>query len=374
MDMGASMERLVDAIYESALDETRWSDVAFGMSQAFGGRPLIIFDRNYAAQRTSLAVAHNLPREMLDTFINRYSTVDTNPFLAPQYTAQQTNHKPFHKPAYIGRAAFERLPMFQDIYRPINVTARLAVVTDRWGGEFLGIAIKSRYGEDLPSTDEVEKLSLISRHIERAVGIGRALKGAVARFGAMQAALDAQPHTLLIADAEAQILWCNAAAEARFAAGGGLKRASGALRAATPPETSVLRTSLRSALATNAPHYLRLSGGVGGGPLILAMSPLPRTMAFTRGGVLIEARERASSARVAPEAVAIAFGLTPGEARAAAELCNGVDGVSEIAARLGVQPSTVKSLLQRAFAKTGARTQAQLALMIVSTLPDSGLQ
>jgi DNA-binding CsgD family transcriptional regulator len=355
MDMGASMERLVDAIYESALDETRWSDVAFGMSQAFGGRPLIIFDRNYAAQRTSLAVAHNLPREMLDTFINRYSTVDTNPFLAPQYTAQQTNHKPFHKPAYIGRAAFERLPMFQDIYRPINVTARLAVVTDRWGGEFLGIAIKSRYGED-------------------AVGIGRALKGAVARFGAMQAALDAQPHTLLIADAEAQILWCNAAAEARFAAGGGLKRASGALRAATPPETSVLRTSLRSALATNAPHYLRLSGGVGGGPLILAMSPLPRTMAFTRGGVLIEARERASSARVAPEAVAIAFGLTPGEARAAAELCNGVDGVSEIAARLGVQPSTVKSLLQRAFAKTGARTQAQLALMIVSTLPDSGLQ
>jgi DNA-binding CsgD family transcriptional regulator len=60
-----------------------------------------------------------------------------------------------------------------------------------------------------------------------------------------------------------------------------------------------------------------------------------------------------------------AYGLTQAEARVALAASSGAS-IPETATRLNISPNTVKTHLQRVFAKTGANRQAELARLIAS--------
>lgn len=62
-----------------------------------------------------------------------------------------------------------------------------------------------------------------------------------------------------------------------------------------------------------------------------------------------------------------AYGLTPAEARVSLAVVQG-DRLADAAQELNVSINTVKSTLQRVFAKTGTRSQLQLARLLTSTV------
>jgi DNA-binding CsgD family transcriptional regulator len=61
-----------------------------------------------------------------------------------------------------------------------------------------------------------------------------------------------------------------------------------------------------------------------------------------------------------------AFGLTRAEARIAIALSNS-PGVADAAYALGLSPNTVKTTLQRVFAKTDTHHQAELVRLLYSS-------
>jgi DNA-binding CsgD family transcriptional regulator len=63
------------------------------------------------------------------------------------------------------------------------------------------------------------------------------------------------------------------------------------------------------------------------------------------------------------------FSLTSAEARVALRIAEGAS-LADVSEQLDTSINTVKTLLQRAFAKTGARRQSELARMIASTVPN----
>ena len=65
----------------------------------------------------------------------------------------------------------------------------------------------------------------------------------------------------------------------------------------------------------------------------------------------------------AEHALKTLFGLTTAEAKAACMIAKGT-GVQTVAADLGVESSTVRTHLVRAYAKTGTRRQAELADLV----------
>jgi DNA-binding CsgD family transcriptional regulator len=69
-----------------------------------------------------------------------------------------------------------------------------------------------------------------------------------------------------------------------------------------------------------------------------------------------------------PQALAAYYGLTPAEARVAGAIAAGLTR-AEAAARLGVATSTVKTHLERIFAKTQASSQRDLARLAASLTP-----
>ena len=74
-------------------------------------------------------------------------------------------------------------------------------------------------------------------------------------------------------------------------------------------------------------------------------------------------RRAALDAPMAPELVARAFGLTPGELRVLLTIVE-AGGVAETAEALGVAETTVKTHLHRVFAKTGTARQAHLVRLV----------
>jgi DNA-binding CsgD family transcriptional regulator len=63
------------------------------------------------------------------------------------------------------------------------------------------------------------------------------------------------------------------------------------------------------------------------------------------------------------------LGLTSAEARVALKIAEGVS-LADASEQLDSSVNTIKTLLQRAFTKTGARRQSELVRIIGSTIPN----
>jgi len=121
-------------------------------------------------------------------------------------------------------------------------------------------------------------------------------------------------------------------------------------------------------MQARAERWLAETAAAGSPPLVVARADGRSPLLFRRIGA--EQGDRRALALVdtgAPPSVRVddltaAFGLTPAEARLTAALARG-GTVSSIAQAHGVSRATARTHLEAVFAKTGARSQAQLVLI-----------
>lgn len=81
-------------------------------------------------------------------------------------------------------------------------------------------------------------------------------------------------------------------------------------------------------------------------------------------GVDIGAYQKTSKANISTESLALLYGLTPAEARLTRELLSGYT-LKEVAKKLGVAITTVRSHLKIVFQKTGTSRQSELIISIL---------
>ena len=105
-----------------------------------------------------------------------------------------------------------------------------------------------------------------------------------------------------------------------------------------------------------------------GRPLSVLVAPLRDDAPWQDGSsaraiVIVTDPERGRTTSAAE--LARRYGLTPAEARTAVALLDG-GGLSAVAERLSLRLSTVRSLIQRAFAKTGTSRQGELVRLVIT--------
>jgi DNA-binding CsgD family transcriptional regulator len=91
--------------------------------------------------------------------------------------------------------------------------------------------------------------------------------------------------------------------------------------------------------------------------------PLQALVDQPLAGAIIFITDPAAPDHYSGEALMQIYGLTQAEARVAVAVAKG-DGIAAAAEELGVSSNTLKTLLQRTFAKTGTRRQSELAVLI----------
>jgi DNA-binding CsgD family transcriptional regulator len=181
-------------------------------------------------------------------------------------------------------------------------------------------------------------------------------------------ALAVAPVAAVLLDAGGGAYWRNNAADRLLAAGDGLSLARGRLQAGAPGEQRRLAQATAQAVALRADADVAVARPSGAPAYLVGLHRIWRSLASppARAAAFIIAPRR--SVALSADTVAAAFQLTPGEARVAAGLCAVGGGIRETAAALGLSTNTVKTLLQRAFEKTGARSQTELALLLATGL------
>ena len=261
---------------------------------------------------------------------------------------------------------YERGAFYNEFARPNGMATSSGIVVGRECRTISALVVS--HGErtaDLEAGD-IEMLSMLGPHYRRALLLWRGRALAETDIASWQA-VDGLPSGIMIVDYAGTILRTNAAAadfiRSRFR--DVLERRQGC-------GPDVLRSAILAALTRS----LTATGGnatrdafrlqAGGRHYVLTMLPLqgPPAWVGTRRtcfAVFVSDLDRAPVTAAA--ALTAAFGLTRAEARLAARLGGG-EGLACIAASLGIQISTAKTLLARALAKTDTHSQAHLVRLV----------
>lgn len=206
-----------------------------------------------------------------------------------------------------------------------------------------------------------ELFSLLTPHIRRSIKIAGLLENKVREMEQLAGAIDQLQAAVLIVESSGRILRANGAGEDALAAGGPLRSSSGMLVVSDP----ALRLAIKTALERSPPQPALLPvAQPGEQQKLLAVMPLSATR---RDFALFLKSEEPDIPAIGRHLVS-AFQLTPREVGVLMPLLDGLSP-TEVAEKLGIEISTVRTHLQKLFAKTGTQSQVELVARVLCSMP-----
>ncbi len=229
------------------------------------------------------------------------------------------------------------------------------------------------------TTNDVRKLALLAPHITRALKISDAMEMASLRSQALEAMLDQLAAGVVLIGRGQRIVHMNKAAE-RFA------RRAQAIRVTdnrlVPLDRAAGDDLQHSIAQTNAPEREQFAAA----PSVALPDPdgrglIATVLSLERGrrqdlmaplaamtAVFLQEVQAGASTGIPGTAFARLYGLTASELRVAVALAPGL-GIREASELLGLSEATVKSHLQRVFAKTNTHRQTELVQLLRASKP-----
>jgi DNA-binding CsgD family transcriptional regulator/PAS domain-containing protein len=222
---------------------------------------------------------------------------------------------------------------------------------------------------DVISAEDQRFFALLSPHLRRAALIGDLLDNARVTTNMFRETLQHLAVPVVLTDATGAVLYANKSAEHMFTAGGPILRQGKIIQAQNPS----IGDALLQAIASTASDVALGAKGIGL-PISAAGEPpavayvLPLTQGTAReafrpacAAVFISTT---TSASPLPEAVLTTlFELTPAEARVLVAIGKGLSS-AKTALALGVSENTLKTHLNRIYAKTGRSRQPDLVKLV----------
>lgn len=276
--------------------------------------------------------------------------------------------------------AGEREPLNSDFYmnwvKPLGFRDVIGVLVLKSGKRIAWFSV-TRSSEQARFTDkDLRQMALLSPHICRALLISDAFDLRTIAASRLEQTVDQLSTGIFLAEDDGRISYMNSSAEGILKAGGALKSANGRLTAAEPAARDRLAYALAQSVAGKAPHQtgqhaIALPGEEGG--LIANVLPLQwrngrNPLAPLPGAAAVFVQDPAAGATPHLQAFATLYGLSAAEERVLEQIVTG-RSPQEAAAELGVSIATIKTHLQKIFAKTGTRRQVGLVQLFERLRP-----
>ena len=361
---------LVGAIYDAALDATRWPDVLNRIGDAVGG-PEVIFGVYDPTTGLSNLLAPRIDPELVASLMD---WAPRNPLLP--LGIGQAPGKVFTAGDFITRDEFTGTAFYNEWWLPAGydtepLTTNLLVDHGATG-------IFTSHGSLRRSPfDRGQKrlFATLSQHLVRAVALQRRLYHLTFASDSVLAGFDDLRQAFLLVDAQARPVFVNRLGRELLDARDGLRLEGGALSAVNADDASDLRAMIASCGnedSLTAGGELELRRKVGRLPLHVLVTPVrqdtvaaapPWTIAQRPVAILLLSDPEAEL-RSRIQALRDRFGFTRAEATFALEIVKG-DGRQATADRLGITVGTARSHLSKIFDKTGVTRQAELVRLLL---------
>jgi DNA-binding CsgD family transcriptional regulator len=369
----------VDRIYEAVERPELWPQTIYNIGELIGGR------RNFwGSDQDPRQIPHDSPmRNLHESEIGCHGT-----FFLSRMDLQILDEYAGEFGELIIR--FLKIVFLSSLRSQNNVRAR----------EAIGLKIAQRYLEaveplqgisaSLPSklagrkliaalwedgcvfgSDNLHSMRLLAPHLDRALRLQTRLSLADLQADMKSGALDCLAHGVVLLARSGQPLWLNKRAKETTNGSGVLRLSSTGLAAKRSADTRSLREIIEGAVSAGTQGILAIGRGDDLRPLLLTAIPLKPIGSSDAadqsacGAVFITDPDRTDNPTVEP--LRRAFNLTYREAQMAIAIAHG-HGLQAAADSMGVALTTARSQLQQAFAKTGTKHQAELAVLVQRTL------
>jgi DNA-binding CsgD family transcriptional regulator len=277
--------------------------------------------------------------------------------------------------------AGEREPLNSDFYmkwvRPLGFRDVIGVLVLKSGKRVAWFSVTRSSIQSRFTDKDLRQMSLLSPHICRALLMSDAFDLRTIAGSRLEQAVDHLSTGIFLTEGDGRISYMNSTAECILKTSGTLKLMNGRLTAGQSEARNRLAHALGQSLAGKAPrltgqHAIALPDEEGGG-LIANVLPLQwrdgrNPLAPLRGAAAIFVQDPAEGATPHLQAFATLYGLSGAEERVLERIVTG-QTPQEAADELGVSLATVKTHLQKLFAKTGTGRQVELVQLFERQRP-----
>lgn len=378
MNETTEMLDLAGLIYESSYDSSQWVSVLKGVAQITGSSSAALIYRDDTYPRANFVYSYGIPAELFHSYMKRYIHLD--PFIQlivknlPRGTVS-ADHLVVSSRKELREIATE---FYDDFMIPHDLYhiggAGLLVDGDRMAA----IAIQRSKALGSWTDKELEKLSLLTDHLQRAFRIHREFTRLRVHEYAVYAMLDQLVIGLVLLDKDSKPIYTNPTAQSILNEHPALKIINGKITTNNVEDTKRLDGMIK-----NAAHYNENAEDIRGGvlglnhrdtplPLLLLATPVTDLKVTYQAplegacvALFISDPER--SQLISTDALIEMYKLTKAEAGITVALANGMS-LKEIAKAKNVIVDTVRSQLKSIFRKTNTSSQADLVRMLLSGL------
>lgn len=354
---------VVDRIYEAAINDEVWTEALDGSARltSAASAEIIVYERPDAQPLWS---ATDFTKETLQRWIADgawrdcvMSKAAAQGGLSPGFLTTEDIVSPEEWRADPTAPYFDAIGLYHQLFSPLPLPT----------GETVFFSFERKRADGRFAPDAAARLDALLPHLSRAALVSARLH--MQRTQAATEALRAVGVPAAVMSRSGRVR----AANELFAQRGDvfLEVAFGGLAIADPRANALFQRALvEQSAATPIPRSIPVAAQPGRGGVVVHVLPLRRSAReiLGQGDVLVAAtfvgeRRGAIDAGI----LRALFDLTPAEARFAAALANG-GSVAKCARGLGVTEKTGRTYLDRIYAKTGRRRQAEL----ISLLRDIG--
>jgi DNA-binding CsgD family transcriptional regulator len=356
MDTAQNISRLIEDIYDAALEPARWNDVVVGINEFVGGRACGLFSKDSISKSGMTHYYCGADPYYIQLYSETHCRFDPLATLPPfGHVVSIPDLVPFDE--------YRRGRFYQEWLRPQDCVDAANVLLEKSPAScpvLLTVLASKRMVDD----EMRRRIGLFVPHLHRALMINKAIEYKKSETATFADTLDGLCAGIFLLDALCHIVHANAAGQQMLCEDDFLRVVAGQLNARDRQANHELRVAVANGNAGTATHSAAIPLTAHDGQRYVAHFLPLRSLAHGEGVppravAAVFVRKLGLDGQSYGALVASAFGLTPAELRVLLAIVE-VGGVPETSAKLGVAETTVKTHLYRVFSKTGATRQADL--------------
>lgn len=355
--------RLIDNVYEAALDERHWSSLAPQIGETFDSTSTTLQIQRSGDCSDILSMTDNV-----NARINEYHAHYWQCDIWVQRAVERIGlSRVGSSRDLVSDAEFQETEFYRDWCRHLDVFYVVGAVFPSGQNELGVLGIHRPRSAGAYEADDQDAVSRFMPHLQRALRIRHQLTQAAVQRRVSDATLDRCDTAALLVTAAGVIVYTNRRAEALLADGTAVCQCNGRLIGTRRSDDARLAALIRAAACmTDAQSRdgIMAMRRMDQSPLTILVAPFRLSWAgYPAAGAIVFIRDPGRSISAIATLQAL-FHFTPAEARIAQALANGLS-IGEIGAAHGVSLHTVRKQLKIILAKTGTHRQAQCVAVIL---------
>jgi DNA-binding CsgD family transcriptional regulator/PAS domain-containing protein len=370
------LSMLIGDIYDAALDPGRWPHVLEGSARFVGGTASALFLKDTVRKVHNTLYTSGYDPEYTRSYIEKFGQFD--PFAIAQYFFEI--EQPISIADIVPHSEFKKSLFYEEWVRPQHWIDAIAATLEKSATTYAAFSVIRHENDDVVDDETRRRMKLVVPHVRRAVAIGKVIDLHRVEAAALADTLDGLAAAMFLVDPAGRIIHANAAAHAMLDKGSAIRGSGGKLAAVDAQADHALHDIFMNAdagdVAVGAKGIAMPLNARDGERYVAHVLPLTSGVR-RKAGIAYSAvaavfvRKAALELPHPLETIASTFKLTAAEMRVLMMIVQ-LGGVPEVAPVLGLSEATVKTHLQRIFAKTDTGRQADLVKLVVGYMSPLG--